>query len=59
MNTTSMIEALQAEGPYPDLAENLMLFGQFVGSWDVAVTNIAPDGTRKELKGEGHFWSIL
>src|SRR5258708_19597413 len=36
-----------------------MLFGQFVGAWDVDVTNIAPDGTRKELKGGWHFgWAL-
>ncbi|MBA2285280.1 MAG: hypothetical protein H0W02_07355 [Ktedonobacteraceae bacterium] len=59
MDTMSMIEALQAPGPHPDMAENLMLFGQFVGAWDVDVTNIAADGTRKELKGEWHFGWVL
>ncbi len=59
MDTASMIDALQALGPHPDIAEDLMLFGQFVGAWDVDVTNIAPDGTRKELKGEWHFgWAL-
>lgn len=59
MDTASMIDALQAPGPHPDIAEDLMLFGQFVGAWDVDVTNIAPDGTRKELKGEWHFgWAL-
>ena len=56
---TSLYDALQASGPHPDLAEQLMLFGQFVGTWDVDVTNIAPDGTRRELKGERHFgWAL-
>ena len=36
-----------------------MLFGQFVGDWDVAVTNIASDGTMQELKGEWHFGWVL
>ena len=59
MDTNSMIEALHACGPHPDLAEHLMLFGQFVGAWDVDVTNIAPDGTKQELKGEWHFgWAL-
>lgn len=59
MNPDSMLDALQASGPHPDLAEHLMLFGQFVGSWDVDVTNIAPDGTRQEREGEWHFGWVL
>jgi hypothetical protein len=30
-----MIESLHAEGPYPDYADQLMLFGRLVGSWDI------------------------
>lgn len=59
MDTNSMIDALQARGPHPELAEHLMLFGQFVGAWDVDVTNIAPDGTKQEFKGEWHFGWVL
>ncbi len=55
----SMIVALQASGPHPDQASHLMLFGQFVGAWDVDVTNITPNGTKKELKGEWHFGWVL
>ena len=59
MDTDSMLDALQARGPHPDEAPHLMLFGQFVGAWDVDVTNIAPDGTIQELKGEWHFgWAL-
>ena len=59
MNTHSMINVLQANGPHPDLAEQLMLFGQFVGAWDVDITFIAPDGAKKEMKGEWHFgWAL-
>ena len=59
MDSDSMLEALRASGPHPDLAEQLQLFGQFVGAWDVDVTNIAPDGTRQTLKGEWHFGWVL
>jgi hypothetical protein len=59
MQPDSMIAALQASGPHPDLASDLMLFGQFVGAWDVEVTNIAPDGTRTVLQGEWHFGWVL
>lgn len=59
MDPASMLDALRASGPHPDLAEKLMLFGQFVGAWDVDVTTIAPDGTRKALAGEWHFgWAL-
>ena len=36
-----------------------MLFGQFVGAWDIDVTNIAADGTTQEFKGEWHFGWVL
>jgi hypothetical protein len=55
----SMIAALQASGPHPEHAKQLMLFGQFVGAWDVDITNMAPDGTKREIKGEWHFgWAL-
>lgn len=54
-----MIAALQASGPHPEHAKQLMLFGQFVGAWDVDITNMAPDGTKKEIKGEWHFGWVL
>lgn len=59
MQTDSMLAALQASGPHPDLASDLKLFGQFVGTWDVDVTNIALDGTKTALKGEWHFGWVL
>ena len=43
MDPDSMLAALQASGPDPTLADQLLLFGQFVGAWDVAITNIAPE----------------
>ena len=59
METDSMLDALQARGSHPDEASHLMLFGQFVGAWDVDVTNIAPDGPKEEFKGEWHFcWAL-
>jgi hypothetical protein len=29
-----MLNALHAEGPAPDRAESMMLYGQFIGSWE-------------------------
>jgi hypothetical protein len=59
MNADAMLLALKASGPDPRLEKELMLFGQFVGSWDVDVTNIEPDGSQLELKGEWHFGWVL
>jgi hypothetical protein len=54
-----VIEALRADGPHPDHAEELMLFGQFVGSWEMHGFQIADDGTRIEHRGEWHFgWTL-
>src|ERR1043166_1185365 len=33
--TSPMIEALHADGPDPEYADRLMLFGRLVGSWDI------------------------
>jgi hypothetical protein len=32
---SAMIEALKADGPLPEHAQKLMLFGRLVGSWDI------------------------
>ncbi len=54
-----MIDALRASGPHPDLADRLMLFGQFVGAWEVDITNYGSDGTTTRVPGEWHFgWAL-
>ena len=50
---------LAATGPHPAHADALMLFGQFVGSWDVEAAQFRPDGTRIPLRGEWHFGWVL
>jgi hypothetical protein len=55
----AMIDALRSDGPHPDLAPKLQLFGQFVGSWDVEITNYKPDGSREVVQGEWHFGWVL
>jgi hypothetical protein len=54
-----MIHALAASGPHPDHARELMLFGRFVGAWDMQGEQIAADGTRTEFRGEWHFGWVL
>ncbi len=55
----AMLEALKADGPHPELAARMHLFGQFVGSWDVDVLNIKPNGQTVSLKAEWHFGWVL
>jgi len=54
------IKGLGAVGPDPNLEEKLMLFGQFVGDWDIIEDRYTQeDGTEVKLKGEVHFGWIL
>src|SRR5919198_6018065 len=55
-----MIERLQADGPDPEHADKLMLFGRFVGSWDITGRFLDHDGNViKETTGEWHFGWVL
>ena len=42
---TPWLDALHAEGPAADRADRMALYGQFVGSWDLDVTEFHDDGT--------------
>lgn len=53
------LSLLAAPGPFADDADRLMLYGQFVGAWDVDVTWYQADGGRRQGKGEWHFAWIL
>ena len=56
---SAMLRALHAAGPAPDRAERMMLYGQFLGSWQG--TRIVHDaaGARRELAAEVHFDWVL
>lgn len=54
-----MIEVLQASKPFPELAEKLQLFGQFVGSWNARVINYKADGSSQTIEAEWHFGWVL
>jgi hypothetical protein len=59
MLSNSLLDAFGAPGPDPALADRLALFGQFVGSWDLTVTDIDPDGVETTRPGEWHFgWAL-
>jgi len=54
------IEGLAANGPDRALKDKLMLFGQFVGDWEIVRAHyIHEDGSWVEMKGEVHFGWIL
>lgn len=59
MVESAFLEAFAAAGPDPDLADELQLFGQFVGSWDLRVTTYDLDGQAKVADGEWHFGWVL
>lgn len=52
-------EALLAGGPHGDDHDAMSLFGQFVGSWDLIVTDVAADGSTRTSPGEWHFGWLL
>jgi len=51
-----ILDGLSASGPLPALRDQLMLFGQFVGVWDMEVEYYDPTGQRTY---QGHWeWSF-
>src|SRR5262245_13571989 len=55
----SVPEVFLSDGPDEELAGELELFGQFVGSWDVSVTNYDRDGSATTIPAEWHFaWAL-
>ena len=55
----SMLEVLNATGSNLDYASKMMLYGQFVGSWDGKVIVHKSDGTKREESCEVHFGWVL
>jgi hypothetical protein len=50
---------LVSDRPSPELKDELATFGRLVGSWDIAMTAINPDGSREEFVAEWHFgWAL-
>lgn len=54
-----LVEALHATGPAPGREQELMLFGRFVGSWDVAWAGTDESGRPASSRGELHFGWVL
>jgi hypothetical protein len=59
MNASPFLDALGADGPAADRAGKMDLYGRFVGSWDLDVTQISDAGAKRQRKGEWHFgWAL-
>ena len=59
MPTVPALDAFLSEGPDPAFAERLQLFGQFVGSWDLTVTNHRSADSPEVIPAEWHFaWAL-
>jgi hypothetical protein len=57
--TEVMLRRLASDRPDPDHAEALSLFGRFIGSWEIEMSSIRPDGTRRTFTAEWHFgWAL-
>jgi hypothetical protein len=61
MNITNadFAAVLHADGPDPERADALKLYGRFVGSWDAEITAHGTDGTSHHATGEIHFGWVL
>lgn len=59
IDSLTFIEALDANGPAVDRAEQMMLYGQFIGAWEGTVTVWRADGEIFESSCEAHFgWAL-
>jgi hypothetical protein len=59
MTRSAFLDALGADGPAADRNSKMDLYGRFVGSWDLDVTQISDDGVARRRKGEWHFGWVL
>jgi hypothetical protein len=57
--SSDLISLLHADGPAPERAEALKLYGQFIGDWDSDIITYTSDGTRHQGHGEIHFGWVL
>jgi hypothetical protein len=59
MTSDGLVEALHAKGPAGPTADELQLFGQFIGSWDIGWAGVDADGKIFTARGELHFGWVL
>lgn len=62
MNTDAphtFLEAIDADGPAPDRADKMALYGWLIGRWKMDATVHADDGTVRTGQGTIHFGWVL
>lgn len=59
MKIVDALDLVKSTGPFEEYFDKLMLYGQFVGSWDVESTWYDQEGITRKDKGEWHFQWIL
>jgi hypothetical protein len=59
MDGSTVFTLLPAAGPYPEYTDRLMLYGQFIGAWDMSSEWYERDGQTRSARGEWHFAWIL
>jgi len=61
MNPASeaLLRILHADGPAPDRSAQMMLYGQFEGSWDGTLRYLDQEGVRRETTAEVHLGWVL
>ena len=55
----ALVQNLHADAPAPDRAQQMMLYGQFLGSWDGTLRYVDAEGARHETTAEVHFGWVL
>jgi hypothetical protein len=53
------LQLLVADAPFAPDADQLLLYGQFVGSWTIHSTHYHADGSQSAWDGEWHFAWVL
>jgi hypothetical protein len=56
---TDLAAVLHADGPDPERAEALKLYGRFVGDWDTEIIAHGRDGVSHRAEGEIYFGWVL
>ncbi len=59
MSTDGLVEALHVPGPAGPDDQHLQLFGQFIGSWDIAWSGLDAGVRTRTARGELHFGWVL
>ena len=59
MSGSPFLDALGADGAATDRGRRMDLYGRFIGSWDLDVTQFPDDGTVRRRQGEWYFGWVL